>query len=241
MSVVCRRACPNDREALTSLWMQAFEGDTEQEINLFLDTFDYVKTAFVLCEDDRVCSMLFLLPITIENGASRFSAGYIYAGATHPDARGKGYYRRLLGYVGEIAGREGMTALVLRPATDALADSYRRMGFSRELYGNARPLTWDDTAASTALSAQEYALQRRRRLRESGQAFVDWDDRTLAYALTWCEAQSTTSGQVMLLSRESARLWESLPAAQSAVTALLKPLTASFQTKTPIWFGYGLE
>ncbi len=241
MSVICRKARENDRDALMSLWMQAFEGDTANDIALFFDTFDHTQTAFVLCEGERVFSMLFLLPITIEDATRHVPAGYVYAGATHPDARGKGYYRRLLDYVGETAKQEGIEALVLRPATDMLAESYRRMGFSCELFGNARLLREADVTASTALSAQTYALQRRTLLRASGQAFVDWDDRTLAYALTWCEARRTENGSVLLLSRDSERVWESLPFTDSAMTALLKPLTDTFKITTRIWFGYGLE
>ncbi len=233
MSVVCRRAQESDHATLIALWMQAF-GDAREDVVQFLNTFDYAQTAFVLCEDKRVCSMLFLLPTAVQDGDCRFSAGYIYAGATHPDARGKGYYRRLLDYVAQTARQAGTAALLLRPATDTLAASYRRMGFSVPLYGNAHRRT--DRELRNATDAKRYGVRRRELL--SGQAFVDWDDRTIAYALSWCKA---SADETVLMLYDADTVWECLPAVTQTETALLMPLAEDFQTSTPIWFGYGLE
>lgn len=233
MSVVCRRAQTNDREALTALWQEAF-GDSKEEIERFFDTFEYRNTAFLLCEEERIRSMLFLLPTAVRDRECHYPAGYIYAGATYPDARGKGYYRRLLAFVADTARQEGMAALLLRPATEALADSYRRMGFSVPLYGNCRPRV--GISFERTLRAAEYGADRRELL--SRQAFVDWDDRTLRYALSWCKAGG--DGASLILYDEET-VWESLPATEEAETALLMPLTDDFRTTTPIWFGYGLE
>ncbi len=233
MSVVCRRARTNDREAVIALWREAF-GDPREHIVYFLETFDYINTAFVLCENECVCSMLFLLPTAVQDGERRFNAGYIYAGATRSDARGKGYYRRLLSFAEDAARQEGRTALLLRPATSSLADSYRRMGFTVPLYGNGRPSR--GMVSNTPLTATEYGACRRRQL--CGQAYVDWDDRTLTYALSWCKASA--DGVCITLYDEDT-VWESLPTVIQKETALLMPLVDDFQTTAPIWFGYGLE
>ena len=233
MSVICRRANACDCDVLMTLWQEAF-GDTREEIACFFETFNYVNTAFVLCEDDRICSMLFLLPTAVQDGEYRFAAGYIYAGATHADARGKGHYRRLLAFVADTARQEGTAALLLRPATDKLADSYRRMGFTVPLYGNSSPRR--GTLPERLLSASEYGACRRERL--CRQAFVDWSDSTLAYALSWCRAIGDETSLILF---DDDTVWESLPATEQYETALLMPLTEDFQTTTPIWFGYGLE
>ncbi len=233
MSVVCRRAQVDDRDVLMALWQEAF-GDAQDEIEQFFERFDYVNTAFVLCEEDRICSMLFLLQTAVQDVTRRFTAGYIYAGATFSEMRGKGYYRRLLAFVTDKAKQEGTEALLLRPATELLAESYRRMGFTVPLYGNSRPM--ELTVPSEAISATEYGNRRRKHL--SGQAFVDWDDRTLAHAFLWCKANGNVAS-LRLFDEET--LWESLPATEQRETALLMPLVDDFQTTTPIWFGYGLE
>lgn len=233
MNIVCRRARESDRDALVALWVQAFR-DPKEDIAHFLDTFDYVKTAFVLCKNERICSMLFLLPTAVQDGDHRFSAGYIYAGATDMEARGKGYYRRLLDYAAQTARQAGTAALLLRPATECLADSYRRMGFTVPLFGNAH--SDRDSKPCKTMGAKCYGARRRECL--SGQAFVDWDDRTIAYALSWCKAGADGT-DLMLYDTDT--VWERLPAAQQTETALLMPLIEDFQTSTPIWFGYGLE
>ncbi len=234
MSVTCRRATASDRAAMKALWRLSFPEDADEDIELFFKTFQPAATAYVLCEADVVCSMLFLLPTAVQDGEYRFAAGYIYAGATHPDARGKGYYRRLLDFVTQTAKQEGTAALLLRPATASLADSYRRMGFSVPLYGNAHPR--GDADVPMTVDAGAYGMIRRDRLR--GQAFVDWDDRTIAYALSWCNAGADKTA-AMLYDTET--VWESLPVKMQTETALLMPLTEIFRTTTPIWFGYGLE
>lgn len=232
MNVICRRARADDREALADLWREAF-GDPCEEIARFLETFDHTKTAFVLCEDGRVRSMLFLLPTAVQDGERRYPAGYIYAGATQTDARSKGYYRRLLTFVADTAKQEGTAALLLRPATEELADSYRRMGFSVPLYGNSR---LQKTNRVHTLTAKQYGACRRKRL--GGQAYVDWDDRTLAYALSWCRADGDETSLTLF---DGETVWESLPAAEQYETAWLMPIVENFQIRTPIWFGYGLE
>ncbi len=242
MSVVCHRASESDRADIKHLWHLSFEEDSEQDIDLFLNTFDVSKTAFVLCENDRVCSMLFLLPVTVEADAARYAAGYIYAGATHPSARGKGHYRHLLTFVAETAKQAGMSALVLRPATDALFDSYRRMGFTVPLSGNAHSGNGKSYAGTTTLSPRAYIQHRREVLRGCGQAFVDWDERVIAYALTWCEARLSADAELILRVPESDYVGEQLPpqCSETHIAALMKPLSDDISTEL-IWFGYGLE
>ena len=233
MNVICRRAEASVRDALTALWMEAFS-DSLEDVTTFLETLAYTRHALVLCEDNRVCSMLFLLPTAVQDGQRRFTVGYIYAGATHTDARGKGYYRRLLAYAEQIAKQEGMVALMLRPASEILFATYRRMGFTVPLYGSV-----DRTApiqTEEVLDAHRYAVYRRQLL--DGQAFVDWDDRVWSLALSWCEA--VTDGSCLIL-RDDQNVWECLPAEVQTETALLMPLTDDFQTTAPVWFGYGLE
>lgn len=233
MSESFRRAQASDREALIVLWMQAF-GDTREEIEHFLQVFDYVETAYVLCEDGCICSMLFVLPTAVQDGKRRYEAGYIYAGATRADARGKGRYRRLLAHVAQAERDKGTAALLLRPATDRLADSYRRMGFTVPLYGNAHQSA--QLPRGEVADARAYTALRREHLR--GQAFVDWDDRTVQYALSWCKAY--TNGEFLMLCDGTA-VWEYLPAVNQIETALLMPLAEDYRILASIWFGYGLE
>ena len=233
MSGECRRACHADRESLIALWIQAF-GDPREDIERFLDAFEFTKTAFVLLENERLCSMLFLLPTAVQEDNRRFSAGYIYAGATAADMRGNGCYRRLIDYVVQTARGEGTAALLLRPATDLLAESYRRMGFSVPLYGNVCKDI--DIKQGDNTDAADYVARRRELLK--GQAYVDWNECVFRYALSWCTA---VADDTSLILHDGETAWERLPAMNPSEIALLMPLTEDFHTSAPIWFGYGLE
>ncbi len=255
MSVCCRRAGEQDRDAIKQLWQLSFEDDSADDTERFLQVFSLEENAFVLTWQERVQSMLFLLPTVIESGEERVTVGYIYAGATHPDARGKGFYRRLLGFAFEWAKQNGMAALLLRPATPTLEESYRRMGFTVPLYAAEYAVQATQCVKGTPLSAAEFAAKRRAILRGRGQAFVDWDDNTLEYVCSWCDAVAIDDHACALIAQDGAMVWEYITSDSSVllpmdttvrtfgddtVLALMRP-TSGWVPSKPIWFGYGME
>lgn len=242
MNVICRRACEQDREALVTLWRLSFEEDTPEDIDRFLDTFAFEQTAFVLCEDGAVCAALYVLAAAIEDAGKRLPVGYIYAGAVHPAKRGRGCYRCLLAFAYETAKADGLAALMLRPASAALAQSYRRMGFTVPLVCDEPTAANDALKGASSVCADVYIARRRECFRDSGQAFVDWDERTVAYALSWCDAVLTADG-CALIAREDGTVWERVPSveAEHETPSLLRPIHDVFEDMGPIRFGYGLE
>ncbi len=86
-----------------------------------------------LLSDDRIVSMLYLFDGKIFMQGKILPAKYIYAAATHPDYRGRGFMSRLLEQVIHEAERQD-AVLILRPATESLFSYYGRLGFKTAFY-----------------------------------------------------------------------------------------------------------
>ena len=107
------------------VWQACFSGG-EDYVRFFWDE------CFPMCrglgreEDGKLAAMLFLLPGTLDG---RLGAEYVYAVATLPEYRSRGYAAELTQWAAEIARSEGKAALCLCPATESLYDYYGKQGF----------------------------------------------------------------------------------------------------------------
>lgn len=142
-----RLAERGDIPALRALWQLVF-GDTDEFLDVFFELlFPDCRTA-VIEEDGRIVAAAYA--IALEN------IRYIYAVATHPDFRGKGY-----GEAVTCAAAGGEPAC-LYPASEGLRGWYeRRMGAVSVPMApcrTARPLD--------EISAEEYGSARERLLKD---------------------------------------------------------------------------
>ena len=64
--------------------------------------------------------MLFLLPGNAVFRGRSYSVRYLYAGCTHPEFRGHGYYRQLMVAAAQKVEEMGEHAIFLHPADDVL-------------------------------------------------------------------------------------------------------------------------
>ena len=76
---------------------------------------------------------------------------YLYALATEPASRGQGYLRTLIRETAEKAS--AYAALCLLPADAALADAYRRMGFTEERPAGGAPTVGSEADLSLCFDA----------------------------------------------------------------------------------------
>lgn len=130
-----RPARAQDCAALERIWLAAFPSDTPTDVAAFLTCFS-PEQALVYTVDGQPVSMLFVLPVPLAppDGGDPLSAGYVYAVATLPAWRGRGFAGSLLGEAARRAAKSGMSALFLRPATESLREYYRRFGY-RDAFG----------------------------------------------------------------------------------------------------------
>lgn len=102
-------------------------GDTREDVNSFYAISDAV------CIEERnngeTVGIAHVLPVFLEG----YRGGYLYAIGVAPNHRGTGVFARLLDRCEAFCRTWGLDFVCLIPATDALADTYRRYGYTTEI------------------------------------------------------------------------------------------------------------
>ena len=110
-----RPARPEEIPRQKELWKLAF-GDDDAYIDYFYQHGEESQV-LVLLEDGVVWTMTALFPVTLTlPEGERLSSAYIYALATHPEARKKGFARFLLNYVDYYLQEAGKDCVAIVPA-----------------------------------------------------------------------------------------------------------------------------
>lgn len=111
-----------------ALWKIAF-GDEDAYIDRFYANRD-LSQSLLLFDGGVLCSMVSLLPmaVVLPDGRTAASA-YIYALATYPQARGKGYARALLRAADTLLQKQGRDCVLVVPSGPSLHPFYQSAGF----------------------------------------------------------------------------------------------------------------
>ncbi len=168
-----RRVDLTQSEELIPLWMAGFPTDSKEFIVRFLRNLP-LNTVILSGEmDGNMVTMLFLLPATATFRGETFSVRYLYAGCTHPQYRGRGFYRELLSAAAQTVQKLGEAAIYLHPADEALVQSYRRFGYRSGIVGGI------DVGSNHELllidSTDEYMVKRQQCIEQLSQHTVFWD------------------------------------------------------------------
>lgn len=102
--------------------------DTKFEDLLFDNCFCYCHTLEV---QNKMVSMLFMLPIEVKFADKSIKGAYLYAAATDLEHRKKGYMSKLI----ESLIKE-YDFVLLRPANDSLISYYAKLGFISIIAGD---------------------------------------------------------------------------------------------------------
>ena len=121
---VPRFARPEDRPALSRLWLACFPGDTMETVRAVFGRLALETECLVAAPDGFPVSMLLLLPQRYAAAGRSLPVQYIYAAATLPAYRGRGYCGALLKAAFEVGRSRGQAASFLRPASQGLTDYY---------------------------------------------------------------------------------------------------------------------
>lgn len=123
-----------NREDILHIWKTVF-GDTDSFIGEFINRLTKEDTILLCCADGKPVSMACFLPVTITGSItaeasdamslSSLDARYVYAVATLPEYRGRGYAAKVLAFALEHLN----LPLVLSPAEESLYDYYAKQGF----------------------------------------------------------------------------------------------------------------
>lgn len=107
------------------LWHNIF-GDSNEYIEHFIGRYYCDSNMLSIESNGNILSMLHIIPF----GYQHFKVGYIFAVATHPEARCRGYASRLINEAIAVAKERGYDALSLIPASASLYHYYTKFGFS---------------------------------------------------------------------------------------------------------------
>lgn len=144
---------------LRELWKQAF-GDSDAFLDGFFATGFAPQRCRCITWNDRVAAALYWFDCLWEGK----KLAYIYAVATAEDFRGKGFCRKLMEDTHRHLESLGYAGCVLVPGSRSLFDMYEKMG-----YRSFSPRLWQEMTAGEkgqvrALTPQEYARKREKRL-----------------------------------------------------------------------------
>lgn len=199
-------------EQLKKIWKECFH-DEDYYINFFFNEYFNEKTTLVYLCDGKPVSMLTLMPAKLHEKTGERNVYYVYAVATLPEARGKGYSSKLLNYINEIT--EDST--FLQPATKDLENFYERNGYSEAIVRKISNLTSEQlkleekqmklkvaTISSKQrefkireLSERESTLYKKIRDKNlSDVGYIEWDESVLAYAM---KENDYTGGKTLLV------------------------------------------
>ncbi len=146
-------ASPSDRSALTRLWSTCF-GDPVDVVDAFWTALWTDITVFV---NEDLTAMVTAMPVHWQDKP----AAYLYAVATAPEARGRGYCRRLMAEAEEYLLSQGYAYTILSPAKPDLFSFYEKLGYATFFYSKHQTFTADEAILPVrAVTPAEYAALR---------------------------------------------------------------------------------
>ncbi|MDR3133824.1 MAG: GNAT family N-acetyltransferase [Prevotellaceae bacterium] len=174
-------------EELKNIWRACFN-DAGKYIDFYFSERYRPENTLVYCREGRGVAMMTLLPATVVTPAGTFAARYVYAVATLPAFRNKGFSFALSQQAEEQARAEKCTLQIVAPATPELFRFYERQGFSTAFYRRTVEFSAEEIAPAgalegTPLQEEDTFFTLRERYFAPGDFFVRWDSGALQYIL----------------------------------------------------------
>ena len=152
-----------DIAGLRQLWKLAF-GDTDEFLDSFFGTAFSPDRHLSIRLEDTVAAALYWFDCEYQGR----KAAYVYAVATHPNFRGRGLCRQLMGKTHDLLKAQGYEAVLLVPQDEGLRKMYAAMAYQDAT--SVCEFTCDaaQAVALSEVNGQEYADLRRKFLPEGG-------------------------------------------------------------------------
>lgn len=211
-----------DKDAVMDIWHRCF-GDDRAYIDFYLENRFENENMFVIYKDGRPVSMASFLPVRITINGEKENARYVYAVATLPEYRKKGYASQILKHAAE----KYKEPLILQPSDTELHRYYERLGFV-EAFGKIPCWIYNKSCTERAVvphaqtdclkaaenadaepeikalgrwtvsdaDEKEYKAVRDRHFENEG--YVEWDEKALAYAI---KENAFCNGRTLLLAK----------------------------------------
>ena len=192
MKTEIRLAKRQDIPALCEVWKSCFS-DNEEYIRYFYKENSKNIDILVLTVDDKPVCMAHIFDATMVNGNEKTPAKYLYAGGTHAQYRGKGYFSILVKHIIKWA-KENEFALFFIPASQTLVEFYRTFGFEPDARLKKIHLSPNNTELLTYKEISYFEYNRMRNKAFFDIPFVKWSDKYLS----WCGKENEYYGGKML-------------------------------------------
>jgi predicted acetyltransferase len=122
-------AAEEDLEALKEIWRLCF-GDEDDFIDFYFQSRQWKRETAILTLGGQIASMLAMIPAAMiaPNGESR-PASMLYAIATRPDYRRRGYAERLIEAANDGLLSRNIAITLLVPSEEELFSFYEKLGY----------------------------------------------------------------------------------------------------------------
>ena len=176
------------RRQLAELWREAF-GDPPRVPRYFLNNCFSPRDCLVYRVGDEIAAAVYLLPASVLSGGTALRAHYIFAAATRPRFRSRGYMSSLMAYAAIAGADRGDRFSAVLPADEGLYRFYGKLGYtpffqarfltvsSARLFALAKP-----GAAGTVLPDFRRLSALRNACLAGCDGSVLWDGRMLRFA-----------------------------------------------------------
>ncbi len=171
-------------EDIITLWQTCFQDDAAF-VRFYLDHCLKEDTMLLYMVQGKPVAMASFLPMCIQHGEEKLPARYVYAVATLPAYRGRGYARSLLNAAKELWNEP----LVLSPAEESLCDYYHKQDFISVFSGEK----WDISTENSVISNEKWEFEEisadlYKEIRDlcfAKDGYVEWDQAFLSFALEY--------------------------------------------------------
>lgn len=170
----------NDSQQLVNIWQICF-GDKREYIESFFERFGDSMKVGVYEEDGKIVSSLYCLEAELKFDGTSVKAWYLYAVATLPKFRKRGYASILINEVKNAA--DGRRVLFLTPSNEENRRFYEKLGFKDGCYSCVTEFKKTDKAANIELRERKdesLFSGRENVLREY--PHVSWNEKHLDFA-----------------------------------------------------------
>lgn len=176
------------QKQLADLWQACFQ-DEPRAVHYFFNNCFQPKNCLLYKVGDEVAAMVHLLPAQVLEVDQPVQAHYIYAAATLPEFRSKGYMASLLKGAAYVGEKRGDRYSVLLPANRKLYDYYGKFDYVPNFETRFLTLPFSEMQAVAACGVRNKVLPGYQQMKQtrseqlcSHSGSVLWDEKAIVYA-----------------------------------------------------------